>query len=44
MSAPIMAFPDFNILYILHLHAVASHKGLGCVLYQRQSETLRAID
>ena len=36
-----MAFPDFNIPYILHVDA--SHKGLGCVLYQRQGDKLRVI-
>ena len=33
-SSPIMAYLDFNLLYIVH--ADASEKGLSAVLYQKQ--------
>ena len=40
-SPPIMAYPDFNLPYIVHTDA--SEKGLGAVLYQQQGDQMRVI-
>lgn len=41
-SAPVMAYPDFELPLILHTNA--SNEGLGAVLYQQQDGKLRVID
>ncbi len=38
---PIMAYPDFNLPYIVHTDT--SEKGLGAVLYQQQGGQMRVI-
>ena len=40
-SPPIMAYPNFNLPYIVHTDA--SEKGLGAVLYQQQGDQMRVI-
>ena len=40
-SPPIMAYPDFNLPYIVHTYA--SEKGLDAVLYQQQGDQMRLI-
>ena len=40
-STPILAFPDFQLPFILHTDALA--KGLGCALYQIQENQLRVL-
>ena len=40
-SPPILAFPDFQLRFILHFDASA--KALGCALYQIQENHLRAL-
>ncbi|KAL6481203.1 hypothetical protein MHYP_G00092830 [Metynnis hypsauchen] len=40
-SPPVLAYPDFNLPFILHTDA--SNKGLGAVLYQQQQDRLRVI-
>ena len=40
-SPPILAFPDFQLPFILHTDALA--KGLGCALYQIQENQLRVL-
>ena len=38
---PILAYPDYNVPFILHTDA--SSEGLGCGLFQEQDGTIRAI-
>ena len=40
-SPPILAFPDFQIPFVLHTNASA--KGLGFALYQIQEDQLRIL-
>ncbi len=40
-NSPIMAYPDFNLPYIVHTDS--SEKGLGAVLYQQQGSQMRVI-
>ena len=40
-SPPIMAYPDFNLPYIVHTDA--SENALGAVLYQQQGDQMRVI-
>ena len=40
-SPPIMAYPNFNLPYIVHTDA--SEKGLGAVLYQQQGDQMRVV-
>ena len=40
-SPPIMAYPDFNLPYIVYTDA--SEKGLGAVLYRKQDNQIRLI-
>ena len=40
-SPPLLAYPDFNLPFVLHTDASAS--GLGAVLYQEQNGVLRVI-
>ena len=42
VNAPILAFPDYKLPFILHTDS--STEGLGAVLYQRQEGKLRIID
>ena len=41
VSAPILAYPDYQLLFILHTDS--SSEGLGAVLYQKQEGKLRVI-
>ena len=41
ISPPILAFPDFQLPFILHTDASA--KGLGCALYQIQENQVRVL-
>ena len=41
VNAPILAFPDYKLLFILHTDS--STEGLGAVLYQKQEGKLRVI-
>ena len=41
VSAPILAYPDYQLPFILHTDS--SSEGLGAVLYQRQDDKLRVI-
>ena len=41
ISAPILAYPNYDIPFILHIDA--SKNGLGAVLYQEQGEQARVI-
>lgn len=40
-NPPVVGYPDFNLLFVLHTNA--SEKGLGAVLYQRQAGKPRVI-
>ena len=40
-NAPILAFPDYKLPFILHTDS--STEGLGAVLYQKQEGKLRVI-
>ena len=42
VSAPILAYPNYQLLFILQTDS--SSEGLGAVLYQRQDDKLRPID
>ena len=41
VNAPILAFPDYKLPFILHTDS--STEGLGAVLYQKQEGKLRVI-
>ena len=41
VNAPILAFPDYKLPFILHTDS--STEGLGAVLYQKQEDKLRVI-
>ena len=41
VNAPILAFPDYKLPFILHTDS--STEGLGAVLYQKQDGKLRVI-
>ncbi|XP_061817764.1 uncharacterized protein [Nerophis lumbriciformis] len=41
VEPPVLAYPDFELPYIVHTDA--SDKGLGAVLYQRQNGMLRVV-
>ena len=41
ISAPILAYPDYQLPFILHIDS--SSEGIGAVLYQRQDDKLRVI-
>ena len=40
-STPILAYPDYQLPFVLHTHS--SSEGLGAVLYQKQDRKLRVI-
>jgi transposase InsO family protein len=41
MTPPILAFPDYNLPFILHTDA--SLEGLGAILYQKQDNKMRVV-